>query len=192
LLAQHNIAVYSPHTAVDAVEGGLNDFLAEIITEDESYVFGECEKKVIRPIAGSETTGYGRLATLGNPTKLSILIDTFKRELGNLSYAMVARPRHVDMDTPMRTVAVCAGSGGDIISESGADLLVTGEMSHHVALKAVMRGQTVLTFHHSNSERAFLKARMQPALLKELRNAGCHNPSVEVSKEDRDPFEVII
>ena len=31
-LAQEGISVYSPHTAVDAVSGGLNDWLADIVT----------------------------------------------------------------------------------------------------------------------------------------------------------------
>lgn len=30
-LAQEGISVYSPHTAVDAAPGGLNDWLADII-----------------------------------------------------------------------------------------------------------------------------------------------------------------
>jgi len=31
-LAQEGISVYSPHTAVDAVPGGLNDWLADLVT----------------------------------------------------------------------------------------------------------------------------------------------------------------
>lgn len=31
-LAQEGISVYSPHTAVDAAPGGLNDWLADIVT----------------------------------------------------------------------------------------------------------------------------------------------------------------
>ena len=33
-LAQEGISVYSPHTAVDAAPGGLNDWLADIIVGD--------------------------------------------------------------------------------------------------------------------------------------------------------------
>jgi putative NIF3 family GTP cyclohydrolase 1 type 2 len=33
-LAQEGISVYSPHTAVDAAPGGLNDWLADIIVEE--------------------------------------------------------------------------------------------------------------------------------------------------------------
>jgi len=32
-LAQEGISVYSPHTAVDAAVGGLNDWLADIVTD---------------------------------------------------------------------------------------------------------------------------------------------------------------
>ena len=34
-------------------------------------------------------------------------------------------------DSPVRTVAVCAGSGGSLLAGQQADLLLTGEMSHH-------------------------------------------------------------
>ena len=35
------------------------------------------------------------------------------------------------VDSPVRTVAVCAGSGGSVLAGQQADLLLTGEMSHH-------------------------------------------------------------
>lgn len=70
-----------------------------------------------------------------------------------------------------------------------ADLIVTGEMSHHVALRLTMLGKTVLTVFHSNSERGFLREVLQPQLLEVL---GKEDKGVEVvvSEEDGDPFEI--
>lgn len=84
------------------------------------------------------------------------------------------------------------------------DLLFTGEMSHHEALTAVEQGKVVVTAFHSNTERGFLKARMQDLLrakiveeiseelmeidnVDELRNGF----EVAVSETDRDPFEIV-
>ena len=86
------------------------------------------------------------------------------------------------------------------------DLLFTGEMSHHEALSATERGQVVITAFHSNTERAFLKQRMQQQLVVGIQeeidnvNAGAGDVSklvradfeVSVSKVDRDPFEIVL
>ena len=57
------------------------------------------------------------------------------------------------------------------------------------ALAAVQKGQTVITVFHSNSERLFLKERMQPALQERL-SRYLVGPEVLVSEADEDPFEV--
>ena len=37
-------------------------------------------------------------------------------------------------DSPVSTIAVCAGSGSSVLAGVPADLFVTGEMSHHEVL----------------------------------------------------------
>ena len=59
-LIQKNIAVYSPHTALDAVIGGVNDWLADGI--------GDGEVSVLQPIPNSDA-GQGRLVELKKPVK---------------------------------------------------------------------------------------------------------------------------
>ena len=87
------------------------------------------------------------------------------------------------------------------------DLLFTGELSHHEALAAVEQGRCCITAFHSNTERAFLKSRMRPALLTELERmveekeidemmdremVGLESGfEVGVSEVDRDPFEIV-
>ncbi|HEY5145957.1 MAG TPA: Nif3-like dinuclear metal center hexameric protein, partial [Polyangiaceae bacterium] len=56
---------------------------------------------------------------------------------------------------------VCAGSGGDLVSDavaSGAELFLTGELRHHDVLRAVDAGLTVMCTLHSASERGALVA----------------------------------
>lgn len=80
------------------------------------------------------------------------------------------------------------------------DLLFTGELSHHEALAAVEQGRCVITAFHSNTERAFLRQRMQSALIKELEGLKSSDDTaslaegfeVDVSKVDRDPYEIVV
>ena len=50
-----------------------------------------------------------------------------------------------DPNAPViRTVAVCAGSGGSMFSGVTADVYFTGEMQHHEVLAAVAKGTNVI------------------------------------------------
>jgi putative NIF3 family GTP cyclohydrolase 1 type 2 len=81
------------------------------------------------------------------------------------------------------------------------DLLLTGELSHHEALAAIEQGKCVITTFHSNTERAFLKSKMKPALAAELETMAKGTDlakwgledgfDIAVSEVDRDPFEII-
>jgi putative NIF3 family GTP cyclohydrolase 1 type 2 len=66
-----------------------------------------------------------------------------------------------------------------------ADLLLTGEMSHHEVLDAVHSGKTVILTWHSNSERGFL-----PTLVTKLTSSLFTGNEVgfNVSKMDKDPL----
>lgn len=103
---------------------------------------------------------------------------------------MVARPQSGPA-TPIQKVAVCAGSGYDVLKDADADLFVTGEMSHHNALRLTMLGKSVLTVFHSNSERGFLSAVLKGQLEGELKKDGEEGVEVLVSEEDMDPFEIL-
>ena len=65
-----------------------------------------------------------------------------------------------------------------------------GETAHHNALLATQRGQTLITVFHSNSERQFLKDRLEPRLRASLRTE-VPGAKVVVSESDKDPFEVV-
>ncbi|KAK7745936.1 hypothetical protein SLS53_002655 [Cytospora paraplurivora] len=192
-LAQRNIAVYCPHTAVDAVPGGLNDWLIDIITgstqqqgQDRSVV----QPTAKAPPAGFEGSGYGRKVEFPQPVLVTEVVHRLADGLGGLRHVMVAAPKQPEVSSrKVRSAAVCAGSGWDVLKDSAVDLLVTGEMTHHNALRATMEGKVVVTVFHSNSERAYLKQRMQPALEAELKKVDA-GAQVLVSNEDADPFVI--
>jgi dinuclear metal center YbgI/SA1388 family protein len=170
-LIREGIWVYAPHTAADAVEGGLCDWLLE--------AFGAVdEARPIQPAETDSAAGAGRTAQLTQPRRLDELLGPIKAHL-RLDHLAVARPAH---DRPIRRVAVCPGAGGSILAGLEADLLLTGEMRHHDVLAANARGTAVVLTHHTNTERGYLP-RMAQALA-----ARCSIRTV-VSSADRDPLD---
>lgn len=142
------------------------------------------------PPTGFEGAGYGRMVEFSRPVGVHDLVRRLTKGLGGLKYVMVAAPKHLDMATlNVRSAAVCAGSGWDVLKDCPVDILVTGETSHHNALRATMEGKIIITVFHSNSERAYLTQRMQPALEEKLKKVE-PTAQVLVSSEDADPFEI--
>ncbi len=196
-LAAERISVYCPHTAMDAAVGGLNDWLCDILTQgiDQKTV----PRKAIQPVSGPvpqgyEGAGYGRVMELPQKTDLHSLLRRLAAATVGGPYVTVALPRRMrESDEPpmIGRVAVCAGSGGGVFGDVDADLLVTGEMSHHDALRHTQLGRAVATVLHSNSERGYLRHVLKPLLEKHLQETPYLRTRIVVSEADRDPFAVI-
>lgn len=73
-----------------------------------------------------------------------------------------------------------------MLRSAGADVLITGEMSHHEVLAAVAEGSSVVLAGHGNTERGFLKE-LRRRLIGEFGKA----LDVRLSREDRDPLAVV-
>ncbi|KAJ1977475.1 hypothetical protein H4R34_003566 [Dimargaris verticillata] len=183
------VSVYSPHTAVDNNPDGNADWLATCLQTP----IAACE--TILPCGdgapGMELAGTGRLITLAEPQPLSTLIHCIKQAL-DLKYVRVGKSekhwsKHADAD-PIRTVAICAGSGASVLTQTRADLYFTGEMSHHEVLAATESGTSVILCEHSNTERKYLSQVMQPFLRSEFQNLQMAY-DVVCSQSDRDPLE---
>ena len=210
-LIAKGISVYCPHTAMDAAVGGMNDWLCDILTDVDPRADGpKVARNPIQPIQGPvpqghEGAGYGRVMTLNEPLDLQELLDRLNTitpksttiTTESTKYGMVALPKKV-RDSGLRnkmigTVAVCVGSGAGVFGDNGAgaDLLVTGEMSHHDALRHTQLGRVVATVFHSNSERRYLRDVLQPRLERELAGTAHADARVVVSAADHDPFDIV-
>ncbi len=125
--------------------------------------------------------GMGRSVVLAEPATLETLTERVKRHLGleTLRIAAPDGPR-----APIRRVAVCAGSGGELFEKAEPhDLYLTGELRHHDVLGLLARGQSVILCEHSSSERGFL-----PALAARLSALAGGELAVSVSSADREPI----
>ncbi|OAT03637.1 NGG1 interacting factor Nif3 [Blastomyces gilchristii SLH14081] len=226
-LAQNGISVYSPHTAVDAAPGGMADWLLDVALQPKSSprgTFAPHNRSVIypeqNPPPGFEAAGMGRIATLKQPGPLKLVIANLMANLDKPDGIPIALPQGKGiLEMPdIRTIATCAGSGSSILMKNGkpvADVLVTGEMSHHDALAAIENGAAVVSLFHSDSERGYLSAVMRGKLEEALRGewdavraqeaaalAGSDgerdirdwlsdsNFTVSVSEMDHDPYEI--
>lgn len=161
----------------------------------------------------SDKTGMGRLITFNEAQALTHLIERIARGVGSPKGFPVAIPQNKQVeDITIRTVGICPGSGESVLRDCGADLLFTGELSHHEALAATERGAAVVTLFHSNSERGFLHSVMREKLTGAIEKEWAkvreqelesfkedwedalkdENVAVEVSKRDRDPYGIVI
>ena len=157
----------------------------------------------------------GRLVTFDQAQPLTHLIERIARGVGNPKGFPVAIPQNRQVeDIQIRTIAICAGSGSHVLQDVKADLLFTGELSHHDALAATEQGRCVVTLFHSNTERGFLSSVLKEKLTntlkvewkrvrEEVALSGDLSPEwedavkdedvlVEVSERDRDPFGIVI
>ncbi len=161
-LIAKKISAICMHTNLDAADGGVNDVLAELFELRDVVKFAE---------------DCGRIGTI-EPTTINALSDTCTRLLG-------ADVQFVDVQKPITKVAVVGGAGGSFVTEAiekGADVLITGEASHHDALDAKRCGLHLIVAGHHATEFPIV-----PVLATGVQAAF---PSIKcyVSEVDADPY----
>ena len=68
-----------------------------------------------------------------------------------------------------------------------ADIIITGEMSHHECLDFVSAGVSVILADHSNTERGYLRIVRE----KIISLLDSQDISVLLSSVDRDPLQIV-
>jgi dinuclear metal center YbgI/SA1388 family protein len=96
----------------------------------------------------------GRAGTVDPETSLAAFAEQCQTVLG--AQVRIAG----DRDAPVRRVAVVPGSGADFVAEAApvADVLVTGDVTHHRAREALERGIAVIDPGHAPTERPGIAA----------------------------------
>jgi len=77
-------------------------------------------------------TGLGRVGSLAEPTTLRAFAERVAAALPATAHGVRVAG---DLDQPVRRVAVCGGSGSDVLPVAaavGADVVVTADLKHHV------------------------------------------------------------
>ncbi|KAI0348166.1 NGG1p interacting factor 3 [Trametopsis cervina] len=190
--AAAGISVYSPHTALDSVTNGINDWLAEgcsiYVQDGNKKVYASQTSYIGETLEGS-LGGVGRLVTYAAPISVKKVESMIKFWL-KLEYIQVAYPSNFNPeDKTVTTVGIGAGSAGSIVAQSKADVWITGEMSHHEVLAAVASGHTVILCGHTNTERGYLR-RLARKLREEV-VADAEQADVKTA-QDLESLEVVI
>ncbi|MBV6440053.1 MAG: Nif3-like dinuclear metal center hexameric protein [Haliscomenobacteraceae bacterium CHB4] len=120
---RQRVAIYAIHTNLDNVyHQGVNAKIAEKI--------GLVNTRILAPKAGIDTnTGAGMLGELTSPMSETDFLQHVKKSLhaGCVRHTLLR-------GKPVRTVAVCGGSGSFLLPEAlkaGADAFVTADFKYH-------------------------------------------------------------
>lgn len=130
--------------------------------------------------------GMGRFGVLPTPLPLCQLAEKIKNLLGAPAVRVSGE------DVTVKTLAVCAGAGGDFAGDalaSGADAFLTGEIKHHDLTDIGRDHFPVIAAGHYDTE-APAMALLAARLREDMRAAG-YDAEVIVSSEMRAPARLI-
>ena len=151
------MSVYSAHTNLDCALGGLNDYLAGALGVDVDI----------------ELAGEGEFYRMGTVHGGM----TFSQFAANTERVIGARVRTIGSgEKIIAMAAVSTGAGGgdremfEKVRAAGADVVVTAEVRHDVAIKCAASGLCVIELTHYDSEKC---ARNILAGLLEARGVDC-------------------
>jgi len=181
-LIRNDIDLYSAHTNLDSVEGGINDIVMKLL-DFNNYVTMELSES---RDASDTKSGIGRLANLETPMSLKELCNRVKTSLG-LSYLRYAGKE----DMLVNKVAVINGSGQSyfqLAKKMGADCIITGDTSYHFVSDYMEEGIGIIDSGHFASEWPAFK-NTADYLQKCIKELG-YNNSVIVSDITKDPYKI--
>jgi dinuclear metal center YbgI/SA1388 family protein len=129
-LIRHGVALHVAHTNADRSDPGVSDALAAAL-----------DVRVLRPLVPDPDDpegrrGLGRVCALDHPTTLAELTRHVAASLPATAQGVRAAG---DPDRPVRTLAVCGGSGDglfDDVRAAGVDAYLTADLRHHPASEA--------------------------------------------------------
>lgn len=133
---KNHIQVYSAHTNLDATKGGVNDVL--------------CEKLGLIKI--ENLSNFVRVGEFSEEMTLDAFVLKLKISLNAVKLKLI-NPQNLQT---IKKVALCAGSGGDFISQiHGVDAYVTGDIKYHNALD--VQNMVLVDAGHFETEKIVLQ-----------------------------------
>jgi dinuclear metal center YbgI/SA1388 family protein len=160
---RRGMAIYSPHTALDAASGGVNDYLAAALEATDWWPIRPAAVESLGGLheelpAAAHGAGQGRVVQFDEPITLEAAANRLKARLG-LGHLHVGPAEGADAQQLIDRLALCPGAGGSLLAEAGPiQAFFTGEMRHHDQLAARAGGSSVLLAGHTETERPFLSA----------------------------------
>ncbi len=178
-LISEGVNLYSSHTNLDSVHGGMNDILMDMLDLKDVEIL---EENLNYP---NKNHGIGRIGTVKECT-LKDFIYKIKEEfqLEGLRYTG-------DLEKKITKVAVINGSGQDYIDlaiKKGAHCVITGDSTYHYASDYEELGFSIIDIGHFQSEwKIFLK--VIERIFKEEKEF--NDLEFIVSKKSKDPYKFL-
>lgn len=173
-LIQNDVSYVALHTNFDVQ---LMGWLA-----GEQLVSTEWQVLDVTTEEAGEKRGIGCVADMSEPMTLYELAERCKRVFDITSVKIFG-----EAETSLQRIAISPGSGKsevDVAVDSGAQVLITGDIDHHTGIDAVAKGLCVMDAGHYGLEYLFV------AYMKQWINENF--PECEVITEPhREPFWVI-
>ncbi len=166
-LIKAGIAVYTSHTNIDVVDGGLNDWFCDLLEIKDTEILTE--------------EGLGRVGNIA-PMSLADFSEKMKQTFALDHLRLVTYDR--SLSQTIQRVALCGGSGGKFWPEAqakGADLYITGDIYYHVGHDQLSQGLIGLDPGH------YLEHLFIPKIAEKLASFGTDVEIIE-SKENTNPF----
>jgi dinuclear metal center YbgI/SA1388 family protein len=177
-LISHGIALFSAHTNADHAVPGVSDALAECL--------GLSDLRPLVAVPGADGVGTGRVGELAEAMSLASFAEVVAGALPATHHGVRVAG---DLDAPVRTVAVCGGSGADLLADAAAvaDVYLTSDLRHHRAQDHLVDGGCALVdVAHWASEWPWLPVAAD-ALRDDLVERGS-TVEVHVSRIPTDPW----
>lgn len=134
-LAKAGTAVYTSHTNIDIVDGGMNDWFAE--------AFGLTELEPLTEL------GVGRIGNFVEAQPLKTVVEKARQIFGQERLRLVTYDHSLTKE--IKRVAICGGSGGKFWPEAlakGADLYITADIYYHTGHDICSTPMTVIDPGH--------------------------------------------
>lgn len=174
MMIQSDLCYYAMHTNFDVMGMGQ-------LNEDCLGLQGTSVLEVTAKEAASEE-GIGRVGRLDH----EMTLEEFGRKVKK-DFAIPDVRIYGDPTAKVLRAAISSGSGKSMVGaakESGADVLVTGDIDYHTGIDAVARGLAVVDAGHYGTEYGFI-----PYMQEELKNIF---PQMEVGRAKiKQPYQLI-
>ena len=148
-ILKNDISVIAMHTNFDIANGGMADICSERLGLSNTCVFE------VTNICDGEELGVGKIGDLKKDMSLDELIELVKAKF-NLKHVSVFGRENIN--SKIRRVAISPGSGKGMYKYAikRADVLITGDITHHEGLDAANDGVCIIDATHYGLEHLFI------------------------------------
>ena len=171
-LIKNNISLYVAHTNFDIIEGGLNDYILNLLDV--------CD---IKPLTDDEDINtIGRIATLQTPMLLEDFALYIQEALDIKHSRIISKENKI-----IRKIALVTGAGDEFadIALQRADVFITGDTKYHFAQDSYQKGDCIIDASHYDTEKFF------PDAMKKFLEDKLDNIDFYISNKLKAPFNYV-